>query len=245
MLSNQVNGVACRSQVFLLLILVESSPRPEKGNSAHFLSLESLALSFIVIAFILRIVISRLAMKILSDLEHTMLGIVFKRGPCTPYIVAREFINSPSSHWRGSAGSVYPAITRLHRLGLLKKTAGKSLGRRCSLFSLSPKGLKQLQSWLTPPLPESAASITFDPLRTRSFFLTVLSPELQLAFLHDAEKQLQSQIPVLKAECQKYRETGDWYSEQAQVGGLIVAEARLDWVRQYRRALQTRTTSLE
>ena len=184
-------------------------------------------------------------MKKLSDLEHTILGIVFKRGPCTPYLVAREFLNSPSSHWRGSAGSVYPAVTKLHRIGFLKKTIGKSLGRRCSLFTLAPKGLKQLQSWLMPPLPEAAASITFDPLRTRSFFLRVLSPEQQLAFFDDAEKQLLAQLPALQADCEAYREAGDWHSEQAQIGTLLVTEARLAWVRQYRRALQSQTTKSE
>ena len=184
-------------------------------------------------------------MKKLSDLEHTILGIVCKRAPCTPYLVAREFLTSPSSHWRGSAGSVYPAVSRLHRLGLLKKTIGKSLGRRCSLFTLSPKGLKQLQRWLTPPLPDSAASITFDPLRTRSFFLRVLTPKQQLAFFDEAEKQLQAQLPKLQADCQKYRESGDWHSEQAQLGTLLATEARLTWVRQYRHALQSRTTKSE
>jgi DNA-binding PadR family transcriptional regulator len=176
----------------------------------------------------------------MSDLEMAILGVIWKRAPCTAYVVAREFSGSPSSHWRGSAGAVYPAIERMHRLGLIKQRRDVRLGRPCSLLSLSARGLARLRAWLAPPLDEAAATITHDPVRTRTFFLAALPPDQQRQFLEDAERQLQAQIPVLEAEIDRYRQSGDWFSEQAQKGTLHVMAGRLAWLREFRAGLEER-----
>jgi DNA-binding PadR family transcriptional regulator len=179
-------------------------------------------------------------MKRLSDLEMAILGIVWKRAPCTSYVVAKEFFTSPSSHWRGSVGAVYPAIARLRRLGLLKQHRVTLRGRICSRSTLTPKGLKTLRQWLSPPLPSSAAAITFDPIRTRAFFLGVLTKEQQRAFLREAERQMMAQVPVLEAEVARYQHSGDWFSEQAQRGALHVMTGRLAWIQEFKAALNLR-----
>ena len=176
-------------------------------------------------------------MKRLSDLEMAILGIVSKRAPCTSYTITREFASSPSSHWRGSAGAVYPAVQRLQRLRLLKSKRGVRLGRPCIHYMLSTKGVATLKQWLLPPLPSAAAAITYDPIRTRTFFLGILSPTEQRAFLDEAERQSLSQLPILEAECERYRASGDWFSEQAQCCALLMMEARLAWIRELRQRL--------
>src|SRR5262245_58863848 len=179
-------------------------------------------------------------MKRLSDLELTILGIVWKKAPCTSYAVGQEFFSSPSTYWRGSAGAVYPAVARLHRLGLLSRRKATRLGRPCALFTITGKGLTALRRWLRPPLPDAAAAITFDPLRTRAYFLAALPAAQQRDFLDEAERQLLAQVPRLQAECERYRRSGDWFSEQAQRGALYVMEGRLAWIRDFRRALGRR-----
>jgi len=176
-------------------------------------------------------------MKRLSDLEMAILGIVWKRAPCTSYVVAKEFFTSPSSHWRGSVGAVYPAIARLQRLGLLKQHQATRRGRPCSLSELTPKGLAKLRKWLLPPLPSSAAAITYDPIRTRAYFLAALTKEQQQEFLGEAERQMIAQVPVLEAEVARYQDSGDWLSEQAQRGALHVMAGRLAWIREFRAAV--------
>jgi DNA-binding PadR family transcriptional regulator len=179
-------------------------------------------------------------MKRLSDLETTILGIVYKKAPCTSYAVAQEFFTSTSSYWRGSAGTVYPAVKRLTGLGLLKRSWAVRLGRACSLYELTPKGRAVLRRWLSPPLPDAAASITLDPIRTRAFFLAALSAGEQRAFVDEAEQRLLAQIPRLEAQLHHYRQIGDWFSEQAQHGTLYTMQARLAWIRALRRALERR-----
>ncbi len=179
-------------------------------------------------------------MKRLSDLEHAILGIVFKQSPCTTYTITREFSLSPSSHWRGSAGGVYPAVARLQKLNLLRSEETHRMGRSCSLLSLTSTGLATLRHWLEPPLPASAISITFDPLRTRAYFLSALTPTEQSAFLADAKRQLMGQMIQLEAEVERYRRSGDWFSEQAQRGALHLMRARIEWICQFQKALTQR-----
>jgi hypothetical protein len=42
----------------------------------------------------------------LTFLEFTVLGIVAKFGPLTPYAVRRHFATSPHGHFSSSAGSI-------------------------------------------------------------------------------------------------------------------------------------------
>jgi hypothetical protein len=82
--------------------------------------------------------------------------------------------------------------------------------------------------------------MTYDPVRTRAFFLAALSREKQRAFFAEARRQLLAQLPVLQAECERYRQSGDWFSEQAQRGALFVLEGRLAWIQEFRQAWECR-----
>ncbi len=173
----------------------------------------------------------------LSELELVILGVVWKRAPCTGYVVAKEFATSPSSHYSGSAGAVYPAVARLVRRSYLQSTQSRQGRRRRRLHRITSKGRAALTEWLNPPLPEDAARITYDPVRTRAYFLGVLSPQHRRAFLADAERQLEQQIPWIEGECKRYRAAGDEFSALAMSGALYVVQARLDWIAEVRRRL--------
>jgi DNA-binding PadR family transcriptional regulator len=173
----------------------------------------------------------------LSDMELVILGVVWKRGPCTGYAVAKEFATSPSSHFSGSAGAVYPAVRRLARERYLEGAAGHQGRRRRRTYTITRRGWDALRRWLAPPVPEDAARITYDPIRTRAYFLAALPPKRRVAFLADAERQLRRQLPVIEAECERYREAGDEFSALAMGGGLYVIRARLKWITQMRRRL--------
>jgi len=167
----------------------------------------------------------------LSDLELVALGIVWKRQPCTAYAVAREFVTSPSSHWSGSAGAIYPAVKRLASGGYLRSTEA-SRGRRARrAYSLTPKGARAVRRWLTPPLPPEATRITYDPIRTRVYFLAILTPAERRAFLDEADTQTRSQLEVIEAEVNRYRHAGDEFSALAMSEALYALRARLDWIR--------------
>ena len=55
----------------------------------------------------------------LTDLEQAALGVVWRDGPCTPYQVRKQFLDSPTPSWSGSAGTIYPLMRRLEDMGLV------------------------------------------------------------------------------------------------------------------------------
>lgn len=176
-------------------------------------------------------------MSQLTNLELTVLGIVWKKAPITAYRVRKEFITSPSTHFSGSAGSIYPLMERLTEQGLLESKSGKR-GKRSHLsYGITDKGKAVLEEWLDPPLPEKSAAITFYPIRTRMYFLGLLPPERRIAFVDDALSMLSEEIREVKAFCDEYREQGEQYSELAMESGLYFLQSQVRWLKKVRERL--------
>ncbi len=172
-----------------------------------------------------------------TDLEHVVLGIIQLEGPCTPYAVRQTFAKSPSSHWSGSAGAIYPVVERLEASGLLASSAART-GRRASrLYELTPAGRRTLKAWLRPPLPEPAALMDIDPLRVRVRFLSVLTAKQRTAFLAEAEAGLQEQIVRVTARCAEDKTHGDLFAYLISRGALRTLRARVLWLREVRATL--------
>jgi DNA-binding PadR family transcriptional regulator len=166
-----------------------------------------------------------------------VLGIVFKRAPCTAYAIMQEFATSSSSYFRGSAGAIYPLVKRLEDRGLLRGADGARGRRARRAYSLSREGRTALRRWLAPPLPESDAAFAVDPVRTRTYFLAALTKKQRLEFARDAEHRLRAQLATVSAECERYRRRGDPFSSLAVRGALHVMRARLRWIVEVRKAL--------
>ncbi len=63
--------------------------------------------------------------KVPTVLELVILGVFHKKTSSTAYAVAKEFTTSPSSHWSGSAGAIYPIVERLSERGYLARRADR------------------------------------------------------------------------------------------------------------------------
>lgn len=174
-----------------------------------------------------------------TELEQVVLGIVWKKGPCTAYAVRREFTASPSSHWTGSAGAIYPLVRRLERAGYLRSTVGAQGRRPRRTYTITRRGTACLRRWIAPPLPDQAAAITYDPLRSRMYFLAALNPADRPRFLAEAKQALQRQLPVVEAECDRYRRLGDTFSHLAMTGARHIMLARIAWLTEATRRCPT------
>ena len=108
------------------------------------------------------------------------MGCIAGQEPCTAYRVHKEFSNSPSLYFSGSAGAVYPAFRRLEARGLIKaKSVGTRL-RPAKGYVLTKAGREVFQAWyLAPAL---AADGGFDPLRLRFSILKSQKPEERSLF---------------------------------------------------------------
>ena len=177
------------------------------------------------------------ARRKLSELEGVSLGIIYKRQPCTAYLVRSELREAPSSLWRASAGSVYPLLARLETEGLVATTTDENDGRGRKLLKVTTAGRKSLSEWVIAGAdPERISSVT-DPIRSRTFFLDVLSEAKRRDYLSDLVTLMESYLAETKDRLNRAEESGDTCDYLGSLGAMKVTKARLDWLRVVRRRM--------
>ena len=175
--------------------------------------------------------------KELTELEQCVVGVVWRDGPMTAYEIALMFSTSLSSYWSGSAGAIYPLVERLRKRGLLQASKGARGRTRRTLFTTTQRGVEALRSWIAPPLPLPAGAPSFDPIRTRLFFIEVLPKALWPGFLDDAEKVILAQLAAVKERRRLNIESGQFTESLGDLGATYELQARLRWLREVRKLL--------
>lgn len=165
----------------------------------------------------------------LSALELTALGIVLKRGPCVAHAVVNEFAGSQTFAYRSGAGSIYPLLNRLTKAGLLQFEAKR--------YTLTEEGREALRTWIRPPFDDKDLSTNLDVLRSRVYFLKLLSPLEIEEFLAEAIRGLHKLREKCEEDLQSYIQRGDPFSELAMLGTVRETEARIAWLKEVRQRL--------
>jgi DNA-binding PadR family transcriptional regulator len=174
--------------------------------------------------------------KKLTELQGAALGIIWLASPCTPYHVRKVFERSPSPHWTGSAGAIYPMMRNLESLGLInseRHRVGKRLGRR---YSITRAGSRALQKWLERAVSEKTIGVPLDALRTRVRFFAALSRSDRAKLIGKVQEHLAKHIKTIRAECRRRRMSGDIFSYLAMRGALLALQARQVWLSEVRRS---------
>jgi DNA-binding PadR family transcriptional regulator len=183
----------------------------------------------------------------LTELENAVLGVIWRRGPCSAYVLKREFDTSPSSSWSASAGSIYPLVKKLSAAGLID-VQQKSWGTRTrATVTLSETGKDALHDWVAT-VPHRIGQPSPDPIRTRAFFLDVLPQEQRSHFLDEAEEVTRKAIDELRAAMTALHHPESRVDFLATSGAFFQLKARLRWIRYLRRCASTQVrsdTSLE
>jgi DNA-binding PadR family transcriptional regulator len=175
-----------------------------------------------------------------SELECTVLGIVWRAKEMSAYAVRGVFRDSPSMHWSGSAGAIYPLVERLEERGWLRSRPHSTGRRHGRLYAVTPAGLRALRAWLGPPLAKTAVTVIPDPLRTRMFFLGALAPAERKKFLAEAEKGLLAELRAAERFAETVQQDPDLGHDpnmrDALAGVRATSRARLSWIRALRRS---------
>ncbi len=170
-------------------------------------------------------------MSDLSELEGAVLGLLWSEGPQTAYAIRTRFQKSPSSHFSGSAGAIYPLVERITKAGLAKATATSRGKRPSTSYALTAEGLSALTNWVAP-VADWMAAVEFDPIRTRVHFLGSLDPDQQNSFLGEAVLKLEAEVETTrKLVTELNTPENNWRAWGAR-GALAVLQARLEWVRE-------------
>jgi DNA-binding PadR family transcriptional regulator len=165
--------------------------------------------------------------RTLTELESCTLGAVWQRGPCTAYVIRREFAASITPYWSASAGSIYPVLRRLKKLRLVRTERTRwGRGKRDS-YAITKAGVAALRRWIGPPISPAIAAPSFDPLRTRVSFLGVLPPVARKRFVGAAVKATQL---ALASATTFAAHVHDVYERAAVCAAIDELETRLRWL---------------
>jgi len=175
-----------------------------------------------------------------SELECFVLGLVWQLGPCSAYDLRQHVSRSPSSQWSASAGALYPLVQRLEREKLLAARSESTGQRARREYRITAAGLLELRRWVGPPLPELAATVSHDPLRSRARFLGALSPARQEEWIDSALETLALLRERVLAWHAEFGAQGDVFVELLTRSGELDIAARTEWLRTIRQRLAAR-----
>ena len=91
-------------------------------------------------------------MRHLTNLEYLLLFQLHQK-PASGYSLRKAFASTPLGYYSDSPGSIYPALQRLRRRGMIRPTQNPSpTARRTQLFAITPKALAELRAWVHRPI---------------------------------------------------------------------------------------------
>jgi DNA-binding PadR family transcriptional regulator len=178
-------------------------------------------------------------MSTLTELEGSVLGMIGVKGPCTPYALRREFMNSPSQYWSASSGAIYPLVLRLERRGLVHVQGKTGDGRAGSLYVLTAPGLRAVREWLATLNAPTSISVPPDPLRNRIAFFELLDPRKQQQLVGSAVREMQAHVARARSYTLQQRAQQHASEQLVSEGAERMLEARLVWLREVARVLRS------
>jgi DNA-binding PadR family transcriptional regulator len=181
----------------------------------------------------------------LTVLSYALLGLIRLRQPCSGYDLRGFFASQPMATFSDSPGSIYPALNRLERSGLVRCALDEtSLVRRRKLYRLSSKGEKAFERWLTLAIEADDALQRLPELLLRfSFMEDCLGTRACELFLKSLAGSLQECITVLQ---ERLRSTEAKMSRSARLAlrsGIMWYECQAAWARMALDEYQNRSVS--
>jgi len=132
-------------------------------------------------------------------LEYALLGLLAQQ-PLTGYGLRRVFAATPMGVFSDSPGSIYPALARLERDGLVR-ASGRSGSRPGSrLLEPTRAGLAVLRRWLSAPITRDDVERRVDELILRFAFMDRhLGPASVDRFLGELAEAVSAFVNELRA----------------------------------------------
>ena len=84
-----------------------------------------------------------------TSLDYAILGLI-RHDPMSGYAIRKEFETTALGHFRSSPGSIYPALKRLQKKGLIDKIKTEPEGKQ--RFRCTSLGNEVLKQWFLSPL---------------------------------------------------------------------------------------------
>lgn len=190
-------------------------------------------------------------MKQHGMLELAVLGLLKERS-MHGYELRKQLGAMLGPFWQVSWGSLYPALRRLAKSGVVekdeqpvakrpkrsltkttkttktRKTADAPLtsGRRKTVYRITPEG----NALFTQMLEETAAAVDAEHFTLKLAFFRYLPPETRLTLLERRRAYLQDKLAQFKANMRDYKERIDSYTLSLHNHGIAATQSDIEWI---------------
>jgi len=136
----------------------------------------------------------------ITALGNAILALIHQH-PRSGYDVRKTFEESPLSHYSSSPGSIYPALKRLERLGLIKGvTEREHTLRPRKVFEITDDGREALRKWLLGPVSREDVIWRLEELLLRFAFMGDMLGRAETGrFLQSFIREIGSYLPELES----------------------------------------------
>ncbi|HXE81358.1 MAG TPA: PadR family transcriptional regulator [Vicinamibacterales bacterium] len=173
-------------------------------------------------------------------LEFAILGHL-QREPMSGYALRKLFATTAMAHYSDSPGSIYPALARLKRNGLVTATVQKKQTLRPrQVYRLTGEGLRTLERWVSAPVTREEVVAGRGSVMLRFVFAEqVLGAAAAVRLLESLERVLAAYVPELEQSYETLRTKMPVGARLALRNGIDTCAAQLRWtgeaLRQFRR----------
>jgi DNA-binding PadR family transcriptional regulator len=123
-------------------------------------------------------------------LDYAILGLLRNEG-MTGYRIRKTFEETAMGNYSSSPGTIYPALKRLQRLGLIEKVTDEVSGK--TLMRITDAGKNVLIGWLTKPIELLEVEKRLDELLLRFAFMDVVENQSEVILFLERLKDLLTQ----------------------------------------------------
>lgn len=167
-------------------------------------------------------------MATIPQLGYALLGLLQGK-PSSGYDLRKIFSSTSMRTYSDSPGSIYPALLRLEKQGLIRGSI-ETGSRRRQVFRLTPKGLNELRKWITAPVTRDDVVRFPDSVLLRfAFSEIVVGPAASLELLRSLANALKAQVATLREEYEAFPKAVPTSGRLAFECGLQGTKTLLKW----------------
>lgn len=174
--------------------------------------------------------------KITSQFELMLLALISQQ-PSSGYEIRKVLVSTPMAHYSDSPGSIYPALKRIEKRGLVRSEEESVGQRKRQRYACTAKGNSALKQWLTKSVTRADVMYNLDELLLRFAFMQPLSRSEALAFLADLESHLEHHVIELKKFFAAVKKAMPITGRLAMESGIEGYETTLRWTRRAKKEL--------
>ncbi len=172
-------------------------------------------------------------------IDMVILGLL-SHDDLTGYDIKKQIDGSIRFFWKGSFGSIYPALSELEKEGSIRRVKNNDSGGREKItYSITDQGKEILRAWVRDE--KASNDLKYETLM-KLFFGGVESKKTSLRNIELFEEQIKADLKVLqvyKANLEKVLDEKDHvYFYLTILFGIDTYEAYLKWCSKARRILE-------